>query len=36
MLAILKKELKTYYSSLFAYLYYAVFFLVTGIFFVTN
>lgn len=36
MLAVLKKELKTYYSSLFAYLYYAVFFLVTGIFFVTN
>lgn len=36
MLAVLKKELKSYYSSLFAYLYYAVFFLVTGIFFVTN
>lgn len=36
MLAVLKKELKTYYSSLFAYLYYGVFFLVTGIFFVTN
>ncbi len=33
MLAILKRELKMYYSSLFAYIYYAVFFLVTGIFF---
>lgn len=36
MHAVLKKELKTYFTSLFAYLYYAVFFLVTGIFFVTN
>ena len=33
MIAILKRELKMYYSSLFAYIYYAVFFLVTGIFF---
>ncbi|MBE5941445.1 MAG: hypothetical protein E7264_02770 [Lachnospiraceae bacterium] len=33
MAAILKRELKMYYSSLFAYIYYAVFFLVTGIFF---
>ena len=33
MLAILKRELKVYYTSLFAYVYYAIFFLVTGIFF---
>lgn len=36
MLAILKRELKMYYTSLFAYIYYAMFFLVTGIFFVLN
>lgn len=36
MLAILKRELKNYYTSLFAYIYYALFFLVTGIFFVLN
>ncbi len=33
MLAILKRELKVYYTSLFAYVYYAIFFLVTGVFF---
>ncbi len=33
MLAILKRELKVYYTSLFAYIYYALFFAVTGIFF---
>lgn len=33
MLAILKRELKVYYTSLFAYIYYAAFFLVTGVFF---
>lgn len=33
MLAILRKELKTYYSSLFAYIYYFIFFLVAGILF---
>lgn len=36
MLAILKRELKVYYTSLFAYVYYSVFFLVTGVFFATN
>lgn len=36
MWAIFKKELKMYYSSLFAYLYYGMFFLVTAIFFVVN
>lgn len=36
MLAILKKELKTYYSSLFAYVYYVIFFLVTGILYTKN
>lgn len=33
MLAILRKELKTYYTSLFAYVYYCIFFLTAGIFF---
>lgn len=33
MLAILKKELKTYYSSLFSYIYYMIFFLVAGVLF---
>lgn len=33
MLAILKKELKTYFTSVFIYLYYAVFFVLTGILF---
>lgn len=33
MLAILKKELKMYYSSLFSYVYYMIFFLVTGVLF---
>lgn len=36
MLAILKRELKVYYTSLFAYTYYALFFLVTGIFFAVS
>ncbi|MDE6626395.1 MAG: Gldg family protein [Lachnospiraceae bacterium] len=36
MCAILKKELKMYYSSLFAYLYYGMFFLITAVFFVVN
>lgn len=36
MLAIFKRELKVYYTSLFAYIYYAIFFLVTGVFFSTN
>ncbi len=33
MLAILKRELKIYYTSLFTYIYYAIFFFVTGLFF---
>lgn len=33
MLAILRKELKTYFTSVFLYLYYAVFFVVAGVFF---
>lgn len=33
MLAILKRELKVYYTSLFAYVYYAIFFFVIGVFF---
>ena len=36
MLAILKRELKNYYTSLFAYIYYALFFAVAGVFFVVN
>lgn len=36
MLAILRKELKTYYSSLFAYVYYCIFFLVAGVLFTKN
>lgn len=36
MLAILRKELKTYYSSLFAYVYYCIFFLVAGVLFAKN
>lgn len=36
MLAILKRELKVYYTSLFAYVYYAIFFFVTGIFFAAS
>ncbi len=36
MLAILKRELKVYYTSLFAYLYYAIFFFVTGVFFAAS
>lgn len=36
MLAVLKKELKTYYTSLFAYLYYFMFFLVMGLLFAFN
>lgn len=35
MLAILKKELRTYFTSVFIYLYYAVFFVFTGIRFVS-
>lgn len=33
MLAILRKELKMYYSSLFSYIYYMIFFLVAGVIF---
>ncbi|MGN0437718.1 MAG: Gldg family protein [Lachnospiraceae bacterium] len=36
MIAILRKELKTYYCSLFAYVYYFVFFLVAGILLTKN
>lgn len=36
MLAIFTKELKTYFTSLFAYIYYGVYFLLTGILFVVN
>lgn len=36
MIAVLKKELKMYFTSFFAYFYYAVFFLVLGVFFVYN
>ncbi|MGN0154597.1 MAG: Gldg family protein [Lachnospiraceae bacterium] len=36
MTAILKKELKTYFTSFFAYFYYALFFLVLGVCFVVN
>lgn len=36
MLAVLKKELKSYYTSVFAYIFYAVFFLITGVLFVSN
>lgn len=36
MYVIMKKELKSYFTSFFAYLYFAIFFLVTGIFFVVN
>lgn len=36
MTAILKKELKSYFTSLFAYVYYGMFFLVTGIFFAAS
>ncbi len=35
MLAIYKRELKTYFTSLFTYVYYGMFFLITGIFFAT-
>lgn len=36
MLTILKKELKSYFTSLFAYVYYGIYFFLTGIFFVVN
>lgn len=36
MSAILKKELKSYFTSLFAYIYYSIYFLLTGVFFVAN
>lgn len=36
MIAVLKKELKMYFTSFFAYFYYALFFLVMGVFFVFN
>ena len=36
MLAIFTKELKSYFTSLFAYIYYGVYFLLTGIFFAAN
>lgn len=36
MIAVFKKELKMYFTSFFAYFYYAVFFLVLGVFFVYN
>lgn len=36
MLAIISKELKSHFTSLFGYFYYGLFFLATGIFFVSN
>lgn len=36
MLAIFKKELKSYFTSLFAYIYYGLYFLITGILFAAN
>lgn len=36
MSAILIKEFKTYFTSMFGYVYYALFFMVTGLFFVTS
>ncbi len=36
MTAVFKKELKMYFTSFFAYFYYALFFLVLGVFFVVN
>lgn len=36
MWAIIKREWKTYFFSLMTYVYYAIFFLITGILFVTN
>lgn len=36
MIAVLKKELKVYMTSLSTYVYYAFFFLMTGVFFVNN
>lgn len=36
MFAVFKKEIKTYFTSFFAYLYYGIFFLVMGLLFVIN
>ncbi|MBQ9984441.1 MAG: Gldg family protein [Lachnospiraceae bacterium] len=36
MLAILKRELKNYYTSVFAYVYYALFYAMAGVFFAMN
>lgn len=36
MFAVFKKELKAYFTSFFAYLYYGIFFLVVGLLFVVN